>query len=91
MLSPESSPVTFLLTRTYGREVLEVGGIESRDLDLQVLLRQALTRVGEDGLASCLVSLCRNQDLVNIVEAWSDLPPSRKRLILDAVGERGAQ
>ena len=91
MLSPESSPVTFLLTRTYGREVLEAGGIEPRDLDLQVLLQQALARVGHEGLVSCLALLCSDQDLVNIVEAWSDLPPSRKRLILDAVGERGAQ
>lgn len=69
----------------------EAGGIEPRTLDLQVLLRQALTRVGQEGLASCLVSLCTDEHLAHVIEAWSGLPASSKQLILDAVGERGGQ
>ncbi len=61
------------------------GGIEPRTLDLQVLLRQALARVGQEGLASCLALFCSDQDLVHVVEAWPRLPASCKRLILDAV------
>jgi len=70
---------------------MEAGGIEPRNLDLQTLLRQAVTRVGEEGLASCLVSLCSDEDLVRVVEGWSGLPPSRKRIILEVVDGGGAQ
>jgi hypothetical protein len=70
---------------------LEAGGIEPRTLDLQVLLGQALARIGNEGLASCLVLLCSDQDIALVVEAWPRLPASCKRLILDAVGERGTQ
>ncbi len=73
------------------RAKMEAGGIEPRTRDLQVLLRQALTRVGEEGLASCLASLCSDEDLALVVEAWPGLPASCKRLMLDAVSERGAQ
>ena len=70
---------------------MEAGGIEPRYLDLQVLLQQALTCIGKDGLAFCLVSLCSDEDLAHVVEAWPGLPTSCKRLILDTVGERGAR
>ena len=70
---------------------MEAGGIEPRIPDLQVLVRQALARVGKEGLASCLASLCSDEDLAHVVEAWSGLPASCKQLILDAVGERDAQ
>ncbi len=70
---------------------MEAGGIEPRNLNLQVLLRQALTCIGNDGLASCLALLCSDQDLVLVIEAWPRLPAPCKRIILDAVGERGAE
>ncbi len=70
---------------------MEAGGIEPRTLDLQVLLRQALTRIGEEGLASCLALLCSDQDLALVVEAWSRLSASRKRLILEAIDDGGGQ
>jgi hypothetical protein len=66
---------------------MEAGGIEPRNLDLQVLLQQALARVGWEGLASCLVLLCSDEGLAHLVEAWPHLSTSRKRLILEALGE----
>ncbi|MGB2985180.1 MAG: hypothetical protein WBE26_04800 [Phycisphaerae bacterium] len=72
------------------RAKVEAGGIEPRTLDLQVLLGQALTRVGKEGLVSCLALLCSDEDLAFVVEAWRKLSASRKRLILDAVEEGGA-
>jgi hypothetical protein len=66
---------------------MEAGGIEPRDLDLQVLLRQALACVGHEGLVSCLVLLCSDEGLTQLVEAWPHLSASRKRLILEALGE----
>jgi hypothetical protein len=56
-----------------------------------MLLRQALTCIGEEGLASCLALLCSDQDLVLVVKAWPGLPASCKRLILGAVDGGGAQ
>ncbi|MGB2985058.1 MAG: hypothetical protein WBE26_04170 [Phycisphaerae bacterium] len=70
---------------------MEAGGIEPRNLDLQVQLGQALTRVGKEGLASCLALLCSDQDLAHIVEAWPRLRADSKRLILGAVDESGTQ
>jgi len=69
------------------RAKVEEGGIEPRNLDLQVLLRQALARMGNEGLASCLVLLCSDEGLAQLVEAWPHLSASRKRLILEAMGE----
>ena len=66
---------------------MEAGGIEPRNMDLQVLLRQALTRVGKKGLVSFLVLLCSDDGLAQLVEAWAHLSASRKRLILEALGE----
>jgi len=73
------------------RARVEAGGIEPRTTDLQALLGQALTRVGKEGLASCLALLCSDQDLAHIVEAWPRLRADSKRLILGAVDESGAQ
>lgn len=70
---------------------LEAGGIEPRNLDLQVLLRQALARMGNEGLVSCLVLLCSGQDVALVVEAWPGLSSSCKQLILDAVIEGGGE
>jgi len=69
----------------YPKELLEAGGIEPRNLDLQVLLRQTLTRLGHEGLASCLALLCSDQDIALVVEAWPGLPASCKRHILEQV------
>ena len=66
---------------------MEAGGIEPRNLDLQVLLRQALARVGQEGLVSCLVLLCSDGGFAQLVEAWPHLPASRKWLILEALSE----
>ena len=66
---------------------LEARGIEPRTLDLQALFRQALTHIGEEGLAL----LCSDECLAVVVEAWSGLPASRKRHVVDAVSDRGAQ
>jgi hypothetical protein len=74
----------------YPKELLEAGGIEPRTLDLQVLLRQALARVGQEGLASCLALLCSELDFALVVEACPGLPACCRRLILDAVDEGGA-
>jgi len=65
---------------------VEAGGIESRAVDLQVALRQALTHLGKDCLASCLVSICSDEGLSQLVEAWLRLSAYRKRLILEALG-----
>ena len=70
---------------------MEAGGIEPLTQDLQVLLRQALARVGHEGLASCLALFCSDQDLAVVVEAWPGLPAPCKRLILEQVNGPGAQ
>ena len=75
----------------YPKELLEAGGIEPRTMDLQVLLRQTLTRLGHEGLASCLALLCSDEDLLHVVEVWSRLPVSRKRIILVQVNGLGAR
>ena len=70
---------------------LEAGGIEPRNPDLEVVLKQALTRLGQQGLASCLVLLCRHPSLVRLVEAWPKLSTDQKRLLLTVINERGDQ
>jgi len=65
------------------------GGIEPRTPDLQVLWRQALTCIGEDGLASCLVLLCSDQGLAKVVEAWPQLSAPCKRIVLEALSDGG--
>ena len=67
------------------RPAHEAGGIEPRDPDLEALLRQALTRLGEDGLASCLAAICGEPIPADVVQAWSGLPDVVKRHILDVV------
>ena len=60
-------------------------------MDLEVLLKEALTRLGQQGLASCLVLLCSDQDLALVVEVWPGLPASCKRIILEMVDEGGGR
>jgi hypothetical protein len=64
---------------------LEAGGIEPRTQELEVALKQALTRLGEKGLVSCLVLLALHPCLVRIVEAWPRLSPIQRRQVLSDV------
>jgi hypothetical protein len=64
---------------------LEAGGIEPRDPDPEVVLRQALARLGDDGLASCLAAICSEPDLANMILAWFGLPERFRYFILNAV------
>jgi hypothetical protein len=64
---------------------LEAGGIEPRTQELEVALKQALTRLSEKGLVSCLVLLALHPCLVRIVEAWPRLSPIQRMQILSDV------